>query len=171
MSNEWTSDINVVSGGLKLWFRELPEPLLTYGLYNEFIEAARKSLHSILVTGDGHAESLQGTTMIDYGISAYMDRSMRCPTQITRLSSSSWDILTSASDFLSASIGAESANMNCRVRRLEGKNQMSISNLSIVFGPTLLGAPPEQGGLNLEHMSFQCKVRLSHTYRRPLLTF
>lgn len=35
---------------------------------------------------------------------------------------------------------------------------MSISNLSIVFGPTLLGAPPEEGGLNLEHMSFQCKA-------------
>ena len=40
---------------------------------------------------------------------------------------------------------------------------MSISNLSIVFGPTLLGAPPEEGGLNLEHMSFQCKVSLGLT--------
>jgi hypothetical protein len=38
---------------------------------------------------------------------------------------------------------------------------MSVSNLSIVFGPTLLGAPPEEGGLNLEHMSFQCKVSTS----------
>lgn len=35
---------------------------------------------------------------------------------------------------------------------------MSVSNLSIVFGPTLLGAPPEMGAMNLEHMSFQCKV-------------
>jgi hypothetical protein len=47
-----------------------------------------------------------------------------------------------------------------RIRRKESVNQMSISNLSIVFGPTLLGAPPEQGGLNLEHMSYQCKVCL-----------
>jgi hypothetical protein len=45
-----------------------------------------------------------------------------------------------------------------RIQKLESKNSMSISNLSIVFGPTLLGAPPEMGGLNLEHMSFQCKV-------------
>lgn len=43
MSDEWSSDINVVSGALKLWFRELPEPLLTYGLYHHFIEAARES--------------------------------------------------------------------------------------------------------------------------------
>lgn len=40
-SSEWSSDINVVSGALKLWFRELPEPLLTFGLYDAFIEAAR----------------------------------------------------------------------------------------------------------------------------------
>lgn len=44
MSEEWSADINVVSGALKLWFRELPEPLLTYGLYHQFIEAARKYL-------------------------------------------------------------------------------------------------------------------------------
>jgi hypothetical protein len=42
MSEEWSADINVVSGALKLWFRELPEPLLTYGLYHQFIEAARE---------------------------------------------------------------------------------------------------------------------------------
>lgn len=41
---------------------------------------------------------------------------------------------------------------------MEKVNHMSVSNLSIVFGPTLLGAPPEMGSLNLEHMSFQCKV-------------
>lgn len=42
MSDDWSADINVVSGALKLWFRELPEPLLTYGLYHLFIDAARK---------------------------------------------------------------------------------------------------------------------------------
>lgn len=41
-SDEWSADINVVSSALKLWFRELPEPLLTYALYHPFIEAARK---------------------------------------------------------------------------------------------------------------------------------
>ena len=47
MSDEWTADINVVSGALKLWFRELPEPLLTYGLYNQFIDAAREPSPSL----------------------------------------------------------------------------------------------------------------------------
>jgi hypothetical protein len=38
---EALSDINIVSGCLKLWFRELPEPLLTWDLYRGFIESAK----------------------------------------------------------------------------------------------------------------------------------
>lgn len=41
MSDEALSDINIVAGCLKLWFRELPEPLLTHALYPAFIEAAK----------------------------------------------------------------------------------------------------------------------------------
>ncbi|XP_040395428.1 rho GTPase-activating protein 9 isoform X2 [Cygnus olor] len=37
---EW-SDIHVVTGALKLFFRELPEPLVPYGLFNPFIEAIK----------------------------------------------------------------------------------------------------------------------------------
>ena len=40
MSEEFGSDINVVASALKLWFRELPEPLLTNDLYQRFIDAA-----------------------------------------------------------------------------------------------------------------------------------
>lgn len=50
MSDEWSADINVVSGALKLWFRELPEPLLTYGLYHGFIDAASESTGWTLLT-------------------------------------------------------------------------------------------------------------------------
>lgn len=42
LSGEWSADVNTIASVLKLWFRELPEPLLTYGLYNGFIEAARE---------------------------------------------------------------------------------------------------------------------------------
>ncbi|KAF8318676.1 RhoGAP-domain-containing protein [Clavulina sp. PMI_390] len=40
-SSEWASDINTITSTLKAWFRELPEPLLTYGLYAGFVEAAK----------------------------------------------------------------------------------------------------------------------------------
>lgn len=47
-----------------------------------------------------------------------------------------------------------------RVRQHETVNQMTSSNLAIVFGPNLLGAPPAGatgGGMALADMSWQCK--------------
>lgn len=40
-SDEWTADINNVTSVLKMWFRELPEPLLTFNLHQGFIDAAK----------------------------------------------------------------------------------------------------------------------------------
>lgn len=40
MHDEWRMDVNNVTSVLKLWLRELPEPLLTFGLYQGYIEAA-----------------------------------------------------------------------------------------------------------------------------------
>ncbi|KAF5343826.1 hypothetical protein D9757_013914 [Collybiopsis confluens] len=40
-AQEWSSDINNVTGVLKLWLRELPEPLMTFSLQQGFIEAAK----------------------------------------------------------------------------------------------------------------------------------
>ncbi|WVO22533.1 uncharacterized protein IAS62_003863 [Cryptococcus decagattii] len=120
LSEEWSADINVVCGALKLWFRELPEPLLTYGLYNAFIEAARYDNDRL--------------------------RHIRLHEQVNELPDPNYATLKFFMGHLD------------RIRKMESINQMSVSNLSIVFGPTLLGAPPEEGGLNLEHMSFQCKA-------------
>ncbi|KAI6044486.1 Rho GTPase activation protein [Pisolithus marmoratus] len=40
-SEEWTADINNVTSVLKMWFRELPEPLLTFNLHQGFVDAAK----------------------------------------------------------------------------------------------------------------------------------
>ena len=47
LSEENLSDINDISGVLKLWFREMPEPLLTWDLYHAFIEASSQSTISL----------------------------------------------------------------------------------------------------------------------------
>ncbi|CAG8585031.1 4608_t:CDS:10, partial [Ambispora gerdemannii] len=39
-TEDFLSDINNIAGVLKLWFRELPEPLFPYNMYYEFINAA-----------------------------------------------------------------------------------------------------------------------------------
>lgn len=41
-------DIHTASGCLKLYFRELPTPLFTYGLYDDFISAAAVSVNDEL---------------------------------------------------------------------------------------------------------------------------
>ncbi|EIN09430.1 GTPase activating protein [Punctularia strigosozonata HHB-11173 SS5] len=40
-AEEWSSDITNVTSVLKLWLRELPDPLLTSGLHQGFVEAAK----------------------------------------------------------------------------------------------------------------------------------
>ncbi|KAJ3887209.1 Rho GTPase activation protein [Lentinula edodes] len=40
-NHEWSSDINNVTSVLKMWLRELPEPLMTFSLQQAFIEAAK----------------------------------------------------------------------------------------------------------------------------------
>jgi len=37
---EWSEDINNVASVMKMWLRELPDPLLTYSLHQGFIDAA-----------------------------------------------------------------------------------------------------------------------------------
>ena len=42
LSSEDWSDINIVACTIKQYFRELPDPLLTCSLYDEFISSVRK---------------------------------------------------------------------------------------------------------------------------------
>jgi hypothetical protein len=41
-AEEWSSDISNITSVLKLWLRELPEPLLTMHLHQGFLSAASK---------------------------------------------------------------------------------------------------------------------------------
>lgn len=46
-ADEWSGDINNVASVLKLWLRELPDPLMTYELHNGFLEAASTPISPI----------------------------------------------------------------------------------------------------------------------------
>ncbi|XP_029109478.1 rho GTPase-activating protein 12b isoform X3 [Scleropages formosus] len=52
LENSKWEDMHVTTGALKMFFRELPEPLFTYGLFNDFVNAIkspdfRQRVHSI----------------------------------------------------------------------------------------------------------------------------
>ena len=44
-ADEWSSDISNVTSVMKLWLRELPEPLFTMPLHQGFLDAASKRPH------------------------------------------------------------------------------------------------------------------------------
>ncbi|BGO95571.1 hypothetical protein NBRC10512_007828 [Rhodotorula toruloides] len=137
LSDENLSDINDIAAVLKLWFRELPEPLLTWELYHQFIDAAKIENDRL--------------------------RHIRLHERVNDLPDPNYATLK----FLMGHLD--------KVAALEHLNQMSVSNLSIVFGPNLLGAPPAHlagmypppGGADgangattgggLQDMQWQCK--------------
>ncbi|GAA5884654.1 hypothetical protein JCM3774_002549 [Rhodotorula dairenensis] len=143
LSEENLSDINDIAAVLKLWFRELPEPLLTWELYHAFVDAAKIENDRL--------------------------RHIRLHERINELPDPNYATLK----FLMGHLD--------KVAQYEAVNQMSRSNLAIVFGPNLLGAPPPQlahlypgpapvtspdgtpasssggGGGGLQDMQWQCK--------------
>lgn len=119
-SDDNLSDINDISGVLKLFFRELPEPLFTHELYHGFIDAAK----------------IENARL----------RHIRLHERINELPDPNY---ATCKYFL--------GHLD-RVRQHEANNSMSISNLAIVFGPTLLGPPPEEASSVLQDMQWQCKA-------------
>ncbi|KAG5459476.1 MAG: Rho GTPase activation protein [Olpidium bornovanus] len=108
-----------IAGVLKLYFRELPDPLLTSAAYAGFVDAAR--------IADGAAR-----------VVAMHDRVNALPD-------------------------ANYATLRCLMRHLHAvqahqrHNRMGVSNLGIIFGPTLMGSPPAAADL-LNDMTHQCRV-------------
>ncbi|KAF8491785.1 hypothetical protein JB92DRAFT_3005205 [Gautieria morchelliformis] len=100
-SAEWTSDINNVASLMKLWLRELPEPLLTHSLHQGFIEAAKIELDRM--------------------------RHIRLHERVNDLPDANYATLKYFLGHLH------------KISLHEAENQMGISNLAIVFGPTLFG--------------------------------
>ncbi|XP_061907208.1 GEM-interacting protein-like [Entelurus aequoreus] len=100
---------------LKHFFKELPEPLLTFDLYNDFI-AAGKSLQHF-----GNWESMQDTN-------EFVDVTRSLQKLLERLPACCFSTLQHLILHLQ------------RVSRNK-ENKMSSSNLGIVFGPTLLRPP------------------------------
>ncbi|CEH11907.1 -domain-containing protein [Ceraceosorus bombacis] len=149
MNDEAINDINIVAGCLKLWFRELPEPLMTWELYQGFIDAAKVENDRL--------------------------RHIRMHERVNDLPDANYATLKYLMGHLD------------KIRSESDHNQMSISNLAIVFGPTLLSPPPADlsthpasngtgigdnaanaggadaaagalGGAQLQDMSWQCKA-------------
>ncbi|MCJ8746059.1 hypothetical protein PDJAM_G00137540 [Pangasius djambal] len=102
-----------ITSVLKLFFKDLPEPLLTFDLYNEFINAGKDIQR--LTERDHSAESAQIVENIVSNLKQILARLPPCNY--------------SALQYMMAHL--------YRISECE-ENKMSPGNLGIVFGPTLL---------------------------------
>ncbi|XP_040922796.1 rho GTPase-activating protein 15 isoform X2 [Toxotes jaculatrix] len=115
---QW-EDVHVITGALKLFFRELPEPLFPYSHFNNFITAIRIPDYSTKVS---HMRELV--------------RSLPPPNHDTM-------------ELLFGHLR--------RVIQYGEDNRMTVQNVAIVFGPTLLRPETESSNIAM-HMVFQNQI-------------
>uniref|UniRef100_A0A8C6SR21 Rho-GAP domain-containing protein n=1 Tax=Neogobius melanostomus TaxID=47308 RepID=A0A8C6SR21_9GOBI len=115
---QW-EDVHVITGALKLFFRELPEPLFPFSHFNKFLEAIRQT---------------------DYNIKL----SYVC-NLIKSLPQPNHDTMKLLFGHLR------------NVIEYGEDNRMTVQNVAIVFGPTLLRPEYESNNLTM-HMVFQNQI-------------
>ncbi|KAF4012703.1 hypothetical protein G4228_004292 [Cervus hanglu yarkandensis] len=112
-------DVHVITGALKLFFRELPEPLFPFSHFRQFLAAIK----------------LQDPA-----------KRFRCVRDLVRsLPAPNHDTLRALFQHL------------CRVIEHGERNRMSVQNVAIVFGPTLLRPETEEASMPMT-MVFQNQV-------------
>ncbi|XP_034564683.1 rho GTPase-activating protein 27 isoform X2 [Notolabrus celidotus] len=112
-------DVHVITGALKLFFRELPEPLFPFSHFNDFITAIR---------------------IPDY------NTKLDCIYELVKtLPPSNHDTMKLLFGHLS------------RLIQFGEDNRMTVQNVAIVFGPTLLRPEMESSNLAM-HMVFQNQI-------------
>ncbi|XP_070846467.1 rho GTPase-activating protein 27 [Chaetodon trifascialis] len=115
---QW-EDVHVITGALKLFFRELPEPLFPYSHFNKFIAAIR---------------------IPDY------NTKLSCIYELVKsLPPSNHDTMKLLFGHLR------------RVIKYGEDNRMTVQNVAIVFGPTLLRPEMESANITM-HMVFQNQI-------------
>lgn len=155
---------NIIANALKMFLRQLPEPLLTHELYTEFIDVAKKypkpkQTNTTTTTSEPNPKATTSATKpqshsIDPSSSTYLTTKPKrylVATQLERPSTNKrrdYDPmliveLTEIIELLppvNLQVIALLMRHLRRVADMSDENQMSATNLSIIFGPTLLNA-------------------------------
>jgi hypothetical protein len=126
---------NVLAGVLKMFLRQLPEPLLTFRLYSEFIAIAKQWPASRV---DSACTIASSQTMDPIAASGRSQRQLikQLKQAVTKLP----EVHLTALAYLIKHLR--------RVADQQEENHMPPSNLGIVFGPTLLRGSEGQSSLS-----------------------
>ncbi|KAK9967584.1 hypothetical protein ABG768_001972 [Culter alburnus] len=129
-----------ISNVLKLYLRQLPEPIMPFRLYNSLMGLAKESL---AVVGPEGAEAGKGPDLIDLGsetdpeLLALVERLKNLLKELPKPNTSTLRYI---------------ARHLRRIAELEEDNKMSPSNLGIVFGPSLMRPRPSGATVSLSSL-------------------
>ncbi|XP_032064930.1 rho GTPase-activating protein 45 isoform X3 [Thamnophis elegans] len=125
-----------ISNVLKLYLRQLPEPIMPFRMYNSLMGLAKETLQS-------RSDSRAGRSTGD---------------PVDTSSESEKAMVTKLKELLKELPGTNLATLKYimqhlkRIIELEDDNKMSSSNLGIVFGPTLMRPRPTQATISLSSL-------------------
>lgn len=119
------NDVSAVTSVLKNYFRELPEPLLTFELHEAFVEACDPAGMAALLNNKSKEEGAAAASdgQPDDIAKARFERMSALLSQLPR---PHYDTLRTLVRHLK------------RVQSLQSENRMTARNLGVVFGPTLM---------------------------------
>ncbi|XP_056303701.1 rho GTPase-activating protein 45-like isoform X4 [Danio aesculapii] len=129
-----------ISNVLKLYLRQLPEPIMPFRLYNSLMGLAKESL---AVVGPEGADSGKGPDLVDLGpetdpeLLVLVDRLKNLLKELPKPNTATLRYL---------------ARHLRRIAELEDDNKMSPSNLGIVFGPSLMRPRPSGATVSLSSL-------------------
>ncbi|XP_014344039.1 rho GTPase-activating protein 45 [Latimeria chalumnae] len=127
-----------ISNVLKLYLRQIPEPLMPFRLYNDLMGLAKESLQ-----GGPEGEAGKGPELVDKG--------PQTDKEIVIIVTKLKELLKELPDANMATLQFIVKHLK-RISELEQDNKMTPSNLGIVFGPTLMRPRPTEATVSLSSL-------------------
>ncbi|XP_062280016.1 rho GTPase-activating protein 45 isoform X2 [Scomber scombrus] len=140
-----------ISNVLKLYLRQLPEPIMLFSLYHKLMGLAKESMQSEGDTPEGEeAESSSSTPGVSRG-PELVDRGANTDPEVLVLVDKLTDLLKELPKTNIATLRYIIRHLR-RIAELEEDNKMSPNNLGIVFGPSLMRPRPTGATISLSSL-------------------
>ncbi|XP_061871059.1 rho GTPase-activating protein 45 isoform X2 [Colius striatus] len=129
-----------ISNVLKLYLRQLPEPIMPFRMYNELMGLAKESLQG----GEGKSKSGKGGPEL-------VDKGADTDKVVVNLVLKLKELLKELPQENMATLQYLLQHLR-RIVEVEQDNKMTSSNLGIVFGPTLMRPRPTDATISLSSL-------------------
>ncbi|KAM4575331.1 rho GTPase-activating protein 45 isoform 2-T2 [Fundulus diaphanus] len=140
-----------ISNVLKLYLRQLPEPIMPFRLYNTLMGLAKESLQSEGDTPEGEEAESSGTNPAVVRGPELVDLGPETDPEILVLVDSLKELVKELPKPNFATLRYIIRHLR-RIAELEEDNKMSPSNLGIVFGPSLMRPRPTGATISLSSL-------------------